>query len=415
MGKGIKKAMGSGKNGMSEDELEIKEKKPLIEPISIQLPPNVAVDKTVKGQIIQGTKDAIALLHENDLLDSSLDFDAILNEPANLKTLFQTFRDNMDLFAETVVDKAGDPIVDETTETACGVTLQQVQKLLISTAARRFFIRNDGKVVTKKSKKKVKHMVFFTKEVTVKKKVKLKEGAKKFDSMKRVIGFDWQLDMLDFYRDRLPYSHLLVLNDDILAITDVAHGDEMVEVHHEDFKKAKEAVGVYFRNLIAHGAGAIDGILYWRKDLVMSFIKAMGERAWEFFKRDKSFYDHCTELDNARIEIYGDVLVYVHKDNLTELDRLNLDRLDGTLTAFKETFGDQVEEILAEPLLAVEILRPTVDSFIHLEAKDNAQFNAACKSSVHSLKSKILEFMEEAKKVHDDEENGVDSEDDSEE
>ncbi len=396
---------------MSEDELEITEKKPLIEPISIHLPPNVAVDKAVKGQIIQGTKDAIALLHENELLDASLDFDAILNDPENLKTLFATFRDNMDLFAETVVDKAGDPIVDETTETACGVTLQQVQKLLISTAARRFFIRNDGKVVTKKTKKKVKHLVFFTKEVTVKKKVRLKEGAKKFDAMKRVIGFDWQLDMLEFYRDRLPFSHLLVLNDDILAITDVAHGDEMVEIHHEDFKKVKESVGVYFRNLIAHGAAAIPGILYWRKDLVMSFIKAMGERAWEFFKRDKEFYDHCTELDNARIEIYGDVLVYIHADNLTEMDRLNLDRLDGTLNAMKATFGDQIEEILAEPLLAVEILRPTVDSFIHLEAKDNEQFNTACRSSIHSLKSKILEFMETAKKVHEDEAASGDDED----
>jgi len=396
---------------MSEDELEIEEKKPLIEAISIHLPPNVAVDKNVKGQIIQGTKNAITLLHDNDLLDKALDFDAILNEPANLKNFFKTFEDNIDLFAETVVDKAGDPITDEMTETACGVTLQQVKKLLISTSARRFFIRNDGKIVTKKSKKKIKSMVFFTKEVTVKKKVRLKEGAKKFDAMKRIIGFDWQLDMLDFYRDRLPYSHLLVLNDDVLAIHDEKHGDEVVEIHHEDYKKVKEAVGVYFRNVVAHGASAIPGILYWRKDLVMSFIKAMGEKAWIFFKRDKSFFDHCTELDNARIGIYGDVLTYIDPLNLIEMDRLNLDRLDGTIVAMKETFGDEIEKILAEPLLAVEILRPTVDSFIHLEAKDNEQFNAACKSSVAALKDKILDFMKTAEAKHTEEDNPVDEDD----
>ncbi|MDV7339769.1 hypothetical protein RYZ26_09210 [Terasakiella sp. A23] len=378
---------------MSEEEEVGKPKKPKIEAISIQIPPNVAVDKAVKGQIIQGTKNAITLLHDNDLLDKELDFDAILNEPSNLRDFFQIFRDNIDLFSESVIDKAGDPIVDDMTETACGVTLQQVQKLLISTCARRFFIRNDGEIITKKQKKKVKSMVFFTKEVTVKKKVRLKEGAKKFDAMKRVIGFDWQLDLLEYYRDELPIAHLLVLNDDVLAIQDVEHGREVVEVHHEDFKKVKEAVGVYFRNVVAHGAAAIPGILYWRKDLVASFIKAMGETAWDFFKRDKAFFDHCTELDNARIEIYGDVLAYIAAENLTEMSRLNLDRLDATIVAMKETFGDQLPSILGEPALAVEVLRPTVDSFIHLEAKDNEQFRVACKTAVASLKDKVLDFM----------------------
>ncbi|WP_417793462.1 hypothetical protein [Terasakiella pusilla] len=385
---------------MSEVETEEKPKKPLIEAIAIQLPPNVSVDKAVKGAIIQGTKDAIALLHEHDLLDASWDFDTILNEPQNLKSFFQVVRDNLDLFAETIVDKAGDPVVDELTETKCGVTLQQVQKLLVSTCARRFFVRNDGEIVTKKQKKKVKSMVFFTKEITVKKKVRLKEGAKKFDAMRRVIGFDWQLDMLEFYRDRLPFPHLLVLNDDVLAIHDVAHGDEVANIHHEDFKKVKEAVGVYFRNVVANGAAAIPGILYWRKDLVGAFIKAMGEKAWDFFKRDKAFFDHCTELDNARIEIYGDVLTYIASENLTEMSRLNLDRLDATIVAMKETFGDKLPEILGEPLLSVEVLRPTVDSFIHLEAKDNEQFRLAAKTAVSSLKTEVMTFMEGAAARH---------------
>lgn len=382
---------------MSEDELEEQPKKPLIEAISVTLPPNVSVDKQTKIQIIQGVKAAIGLLQENDLLEGGWSFDDIVNEPENLKHFFGVYRDNMDLFAETVVDKTGDPIVDETTQTACGVTLLQVQKLLVSTCARRFFIRNDGEIVTKKQKKKVKSMVFFTKEVTVKKKVRLKEGAKKFDAMRRVIGFDWQLDLLEFYRDRLPYPHLLVLGDDVLVIEDEASGNEVVEIHHEDFKKVKEAVGVYFRNVVAHGAAAIPGILYWRKDLVSSFIKAMGEKAWDFFKRDKSFFDHCTELDNARIGIYGDVLTYIAPENLTEMNRLNLDRLAGTIDAFRETFGDRIADVLGEPKLAVDILRPTVDSFIHLEAKNNEQFNIGCKTAVNSLKDEVFTFLSEVK------------------
>jgi len=399
---------------MSEVESEEESKKPIIEKISIVLPPNVAVDKAIKGQIINGAKAAIALLQENDLLDSSWDFDTVLNEPQNLKTLFDTFRENIDLFAETVTDKAGDPITDETTETSCGVTLQQVQKLLISTSARRFFIRNDGKIIEKKQKKKVKSMVFFTKEVTVKKKVRLKEGAKKFDAMRRVIGFDWQLDLLEFYRDRLPYSHLLVLNDDILAIRDEVHGDEVVSIHHEEFKKVKEAVGVYFRNVVSGGATAIPGILYWRKDLIPTFIKSMGEKSWDFFRRDKRFFDHCTELDVPRISIYGDVLAYIAAENLTEMDRLNLDRLDATVVALKETFEDEISDVLSEPLLSVQVLRPMVDSFIHLEAKDNEQFAGACKNAVSALKAEVLTFIKEAKAKHEAEAEAALSDDDEE-
>jgi hypothetical protein len=380
---------------MSEDQGTSKEKKPLIEAISIQIPPNVSVDKAAKAQIVQGTKNALSLLQDNDLIDGDLTFDDLLDEPANLKLFFDTFRDNLDLFAETVVDKAGDPITDDTTDTSCGVNLLVVQKLLISTCARRFFTRNDGKIVTKKQKKKVKSMVFFTKEVTVAKKVKLKEGAKKFDAMKRVIGFEWQLDLLEFYRDKLPYAHLLVLGDDVLAIHDEAIGEQVIEIHHEDFKKVKEATGVYFRNVIAHGPSSVPGILTWRKDLVMAFIKALGEKAWTFFSRDKSFFDHCTELDNPRINIYGDVLTYIAPENLTEMNRLNLDRLDGTIVAFKDTFGDDLPTLMAEPEFATQVLRQTVDSFIHLEAKDNDQFNVACRTAVSSMKDEIRTFLKE--------------------
>lgn len=145
----------------------------------------------------------------------------------------------------------------------------------------------------------------------------------------------------------------------------------------------------------------------------MSFIKAMGEKAWDFFKRDKSFFDHCTELDNARIGIYGDTLTYIAQENLTEMNRLNLDRLDGTLIAFRETFGDKVSEVLGEPMLAVDILRPTVDSFIHLEAKDNEQFNMGCRAAVHSLKDEVLTFVAEAKTKRANQSSENEDEDDA--
>jgi hypothetical protein len=397
---------------MSEVTTEEKTKKPTMEPISIVLPPNVAVDKVVKAQIINGAKAAITLLQANNLIESSWDFDGILDEPQKLKTLFNVFRENIDLFAETVVDKAGDPIVDETTETKCGVTLQQVQKLLIATSARRFFVRNDGKIVEKKQKKKIKSMVFFTKEITVTKKVRLKEGEKKFEALRRVIGFDWQLDMLEFYRDRFPFSHLLVLGDDILAIQNEIHGDEVVAVHHEEFKKVKAVTGAYFRNVIAGGATAIPGILYWRKDLIPTFIKSMGLKAWDFFRRDKRFFDHCTELDIPRISIYGETLAYIAAENLTEMGRLNLDRLDATIQAMQATFGDKIVDVLSEPLLSVQVLRPMVDSFIHLEAKDNEQFSTACKTAVHTLKTEILTFITEAKAKHEEEAKKQDEDED---
>lgn len=379
---------------MSEDSEAPEKKKPLITPLTVALPPQVQVDKQVKGLVVQGTKDALVLLQDNDLFDKDLSFEDLLNDPLVLKAFFVTVRDNIDLFAETIVDRDGDPVTDELTPTKCGVTLQQVQRLLISTAARRFFIRNDGKVIEKKYKKKVKSMVFFTKEVTMRKKVRLKDGANKFDAMRRVIGFDWQLDLLEFYRDEMPLAHLLVLGDDVLAIRNEDDGRDVIEAHHEDFKKVKESIGPFFRNYIAHGTAATEGILYWRKDMIGHFIKAMGDDVWDFFQREKSFFDHCTELEGARIKILGRTLVYLAKENLIELNRLNLDRLAGTIDALHQTFGDELPRVLAEKRLAVEMLRPTVDSFIHLEVKDNEQFNAACHNAVAALKDKILRFIE---------------------
>lgn len=403
----IKKNLRATNTDMSEDDLDLTPKKPKIEPMKIQIPSQAEVDKPTKGAIVQGTKAAISMLQENDLLDGNWSFDDLLNDPQKLKIFFQSFRDNIDLFAETVVDRSGDPIVDEKTETSCGVTLSQVENLLVSTAARRLFTQNDGKIVEKKQKKKVKSMVFFTKEVMVKKKVRLKEGAKKFDAMRRVIGFQWQLDLLEFYRDKLPYGHLLVLGDDVLAIRDVEHGEEVVSIHHEDFKKVKDVVGAYFRNVLSNGATAIPGILYWRKDLVPTFISAMGEKAWDFFRREKSFFDHCTELDKARISIYGDVLTFIHHENLTEMNRLNLDRLEGTLDAMRQVFGDKLKDLLSEPRVNVQVLRPMVDNFIHLEAKDKDQFNTACLSAVEALKDEMLTFLKglEDKTDKDTEEN----------
>jgi len=379
---------------MSEDSEAPEKKKPLITPMEIALPPVVQVGKEGKAQVIQGTKDALALLQDHDLINSALTFDHLLGDPQLLKLFFNTVRDNIDLFAELIVDREGDPVIDEITETACGVTLLQVKRLLISTSAKRFFIRNDGKVVEKKYKKKIKSMVFFTKEVTMRKKVRLKDGANKFDALRRVIGFDWQLDLLEFYRDELPLAHMFALRDDVLAIRDEEQGREVAETHHENFQKIRDCIGHFFPNYLSHGAAAADGILYWRKDMIASFIRAMGEEVWDFFQREKQFFDYCTELDSARVKILGKTLVYIHKDSLIELNRLNLDRLAGTVEALHITFGDQLPMILSEKRLAVEMLRPTVDSFIHLEAKDNEQFNAACQNAIAALRDKILRFVE---------------------
>jgi len=54
-----------------------------------------------------------------------------------------------------------------------------------------------------------------------------------------------------------------------------------------------------------------------------------------------------------------------------------------------------------------------VDSFIHLEAKDNEQFNMGCRAAVHSLKDEILTFVAEAGKKRVSQPPEDEAEDDS--
>ena len=118
--------------------------------------------------------------------------------------------------------------------------------------------------------------------------------------------------------------------------------------------------------LLEFRPAAIGGALHWPRETYQFFRGIMDHRFFDFMARDEKFFMMVATMERPLIQIYGDVLGYIAKENLIELERLNIDRIEILLATMKAVFGQKMEAMLALPSFAREVLRRQVEGLLHL-------------------------------------------------
>jgi len=363
-----------------------------------QLPPPVDMTSETKRNIIDALKQVIEIYKSAGKLTPEATYSSILHDPRDLYRFIRLYRANTELAADFVKDKDGNPVLGEDELLVCGVSLLQVQQLLVKTCARHYLEqenKEEVKVVTETVKKKI--LGVFTKTEQIERKVGGGYDERKVRDISKCMAFDWQLPLLPAY-NMLNSTHLFELGDHVHCLTSFEAIRDFTQLDQPTIKKAKQTVGDDFPYFLVHRPAALAGVGTWSREMYQFYRRVLGDAAFDFFCRDKQFYMVCAALDKPLIEIYGDVLGYIDSANLEEMQRLNIDKTDVLLQAMRGAFGNTLKEALSNPNFAKDILRKMVESLQHV-SQEKAQLIQSAMITCKAMAPQVADWVEKQKSL----------------
>ncbi len=356
------------------------------------LPPPIEINNETKKRVIDGLKKVIEIFQANDLLDKAASYQTIIHEPDVLYSFIQTYRANAKLAESVVVGKNGKPAADEDAPLVCGISLAQVQQLLVKTCARYYFeqdTKEEVGVVTETVTKT--RFLFFKTTEQVERKVGGGFDERKVRELSRYMAFDWQLPLLPAYAE-LNTPQLMELAENFICLQSAEGIHQFAQFDQSTIKKVKGLVGADFPLILTTRPAAIGGISGWNKDMYDFYRKHLGEKAFDFFAREKAFFMVCAALDKPLVSVYGDVLCYIHAANLEEMQRLNIDKADVLIGAMKFAFGDKLPRILSQQNFAKDILRKLVESLLHL-TQEKSQLAISAQLTCKAIAPQVMDWL----------------------
>lgn len=354
------------------------------------LPPPVDIDNDTKKAIIDGLKKVLARFQQDGLVDQSLTYQDLISHPDILEKFIALFLANRELCDEIVKRKGGQPVRDEDSMLVCGVSLNQIQQLLVRTCAKKLFdAEKTAQTVTETvTKKSLFGLIKKTEQVEVTRLGNDPIEERKLRELARYLAFDWQLPLLRAYREHISYQQLMEIGEDIVALRTPEAIATVGKFEPAILKKVKAAAGPDFTDILINRPQAIAGVAVWNRDMYEFYRKMLGDAAWAFFAREKDFFNVVASLDKPVARVYGDVLSFISSESLAEIQRLNIDKSEVLVTSLRGAFGNKLPAVLGHPNFAKDILRKVVDNMLHMnQEKDKlmTSFALTCKAMVPTV------------------------------
>ena len=354
------------------------------------LPPVVDIDGDTKKAIINGLKQVLEAYKAAGLVDVNETYQNLISSPDSLYKFIQVFLANRETADEIVRPKVGDePVRNDDVMLQCDVSLNQIQQLLVRTCAKKAFeqdvvMETVTETVTKKA------FLFFTKkeEVEIERPSTDPLEERKAREISKYMAFAWQLPLINPMRKRLNSAQIMEIGDALIALTNLKTIDAIAGFDSAILKKAKAAAGEEFKDVIASQPRAVGGIAVWNREMYQFYRKLLGEHAWVFFAREKDFFNAVVALDKTTAKMMGYMLCYISLNNMLELQRLNLDKIEVMAASLTSAFGANMPALMGDDEFGVEFLRKMVDNLLHMnQEKDKLllSFGITCKSMVSTV------------------------------
>ncbi|MBC7950950.1 MAG: hypothetical protein H7Z12_03895 [Rhodospirillaceae bacterium] len=354
------------------------------------LPPPVDIDNDTKKAIIDGLKKVLARFQQKRLVDGALSYQDLISHPDVLDQFIATFIANRAECDDIVQAKGGKPVRDDNQDLICKVSLNQIQQLLVRTCAKKVFEseKTEHTVTETVTKKSLFGLIKKTEQKEVTRIGNDPVEERKVRELSRYIAFGWQLPLLPAYRQHLSYQQIMEIGADVVALRTPEAIAAVGQFDPATLRKVKLAAGPDFVEILVHQPQAIAGVAVWNREMYEFYRKMLGDAAWDFFARDKAFFNVVAALDKPVARAYGDVLSFIAAENLAEVQRLNIDKTEVLVTSLRAAFGNRLPQVLGHPNFSKDILRKVVDNMLHMtQEKDKlmASFALTCKAMVPTV------------------------------
>ncbi|GAB6051570.1 hypothetical protein JCM17960_03900 [Magnetospira thiophila] len=323
-----------------------------LEPL-YRIPDSAEIDLDRKKVLIGAVKIILGRIHKKGLIPEDKGYSVVVASPEMLDTCFKAFKADPGLGKDLVVSPKGRPVGphDSAAPLVCGPTLEQVEKLLVTTCANKYF----GGVPAKNSDKKIDPV---------------------YKQLRPFLAFAWQLPLLPIFKKNYNFAHLRYLGRDVLLLRDAKAVHQIADFGPREIDAAREVLGDRFPEMLHANPKALGGVALIKDDVQKTLERierAVGPRIWDFFARDKQYVVEVLNISHLDLRAIGPLLVDLSLEALIEATEVPVRILEPLLTAFPDVLGDDCGKLLADPLFCREFFRPVMTSFRYMEFKDETK------------------------------------------
>ena len=158
------------------------------------LPKLIELDDATKDAVLGSLKLVLKRLKNKELIAAEIEYRDLLNDPNRMHEFIACFKKNLKVGRDLALNQRGQPVKNFSEQLVCGMSLAQIERLLVYTCAKKIYRKKaaeEDRQKTAKPKDAKKGWLRGGKQAG-------KQAAKKTtsevpDEIKAIIAFDWQL------------------------------------------------------------------------------------------------------------------------------------------------------------------------------------------------------------------------------
>ncbi|MGB0670177.1 MAG: hypothetical protein ACPGNT_01665 [Rhodospirillales bacterium] len=330
------------------------------------VPPAIELNQKTKGVVIGGIKKVLERLRADDLMANGPPYGEVIADPGLLFDFIRAYKEFRGVGKDLAVDAKGRPVMDDTTPLICGMTLGQIERLLVFTAAKKVFAE---------------------------------KGKALHPNFRESIAFAWQLPLLELYAERVDPLHLGVLGPVFFSLSTAGHLAALDGVNPTQLKRLKGFAGDDFPTVLQTHPAAGRGLAAVDDAGVSRVRKFCGEAFWDFFDRDPQTVLEVLDIRDEVLKGLGPSAAHVCLPTLRTLERMPISILPIFMEGFQARMGGHGRDLLGDATFDRDFLRELVERFESLGKRDQTEdvrekVAMAVQLKWQAIEPKLMEWLD---------------------
>ena len=339
----------------------------------IHLPELIVFEPKARDIVIGSIKLVLRHLSKAGALQFDGEYTDLLKNPEALFEFIQWFRENRDVAHDLAVNSVGKPVADDQTPLICKLTLAQIERLLVYTCAKKRLAylnaQKDGQAEQRTT-------------------------ADLSDEIKDVMGFSWQLPLLDIYLNVMTPDHFRVLGWRVLVLRSVETLEPIARLDAHALRQAEKTMGSDFDKALQHRPVAIRGAAACPPKAYANIKKAAKKSFWNTLSASPEVVLEIAAMSYARIAAVAPFAEMLCAEACEQFEAVPESVLPVMLESFGSVFEELAPNLLGEPAFAEKFLFKMVGGLRSMKIVNSQQQAASMQAIGYKWQGEQKEILD---------------------